>query len=141
MADYMANGEMPTFVDAYLYNIARRQGKWLGGIEDMSDQAGLCDDAFYPTDLDYLFMQDNPSVMNAGESMREKMISMYDEQDLDAINELMNTAGVADRDRILIRRNVKMARRIDSLVNLRTMFVAIGAAHLPGDSGVIYLLT
>jgi len=35
---------------------------------------------------------------------------------------------------------VKMARRIDSLISLRTMFLAIGAAHLPGDSGVINLL-
>ena len=31
MQDLMEKGEMPTFVDAYLYNLARRQGKWLPG--------------------------------------------------------------------------------------------------------------
>jgi uncharacterized protein YbaP (TraB family) len=31
------NGKMHTFLDAYLFDIARRQGKWVGGIEDMED--------------------------------------------------------------------------------------------------------
>src|SRR5206468_1756937 len=40
----------------------------------------------------------------------------------------------------LINRNVKMARRMDSLLSIRSMFFAVGAAHLPGDSGVITFL-
>jgi uncharacterized protein YbaP (TraB family) len=37
--DYFEKGEMATFVDAYLYDIARRMGKWVGGVEDITDQA------------------------------------------------------------------------------------------------------
>ncbi|MES1249979.1 MAG: TraB/GumN family protein, partial [Chitinophaga rupis] len=44
------------------------------------------------------------------------------------------------KDRLLLHRNVKMARRMDSLSALRSMFFAVGCAHLPGDSGVIDLL-
>ncbi|RYY13074.1 MAG: TraB/GumN family protein, partial [Chitinophagaceae bacterium] len=141
MSDYMAKGEMPTFVDAYLYNIARRQGKWLGGIEDLSDQLGLMDDMVDESDLDLLLMDNKKKIRRTGKSMIEGMIETYTREDLDAINELMNQGGAEYKDLLLLKRNVKMARRIDSLINIRTMFLAIGAAHLPGDSGVIDLLT
>ncbi len=45
-----------------------------------------------------------------------------------------------EKDILLINRNVKMARRMDSLAHIRNSFFAVGAAHLPGDSGVITLL-
>src|SRR5690242_11459658 len=59
MSEYMAKGEMPTFVDAYLYNIARRQGKWVGGIEDIGDQAELIDEMVDRSDLDDLLAGDS----------------------------------------------------------------------------------
>jgi uncharacterized protein YbaP (TraB family) len=141
MAEYMEKGEMPTFVDAYLYNIARRQGKWLGGIEDISDQAGLLEDMVDKSDIDYLLAGESSHSSAARDEGMEKMIALYNSQDLESIDLLFNGQDSPEhRDRMLIRRNVKMARRIDSLTSLRTMFLAIGAAHLPGDSGVIYLL-
>ncbi len=33
--------KMQTFLDAYLMDLANRQGKWIGGIEDFADQSGL----------------------------------------------------------------------------------------------------
>ena len=141
MSEYMEKGEMPTFVDAYLYSIARRQGKWLGGIEDMSDQAGLLEDMVDKSDIDYLLAGESAHSSAARDESMEKMIELYDNGDLESLDLLINDQSSPEhRDRILIRRNVKMARRIDSLTSLRTMFLAIGAAHLPGDSGVIYLL-
>ena len=41
---------------------------------------------------------------------------------------------------MLTVRNKKMARRIDSLAHIRSCFFAVGAAHLPGEDGVIRLL-
>ncbi|MEO6315861.1 MAG: TraB/GumN family protein [Chitinophagaceae bacterium] len=141
MTDYLEKGEMPTFVDAYLYNIARRQGKWVGGIEDIADQAGLLEDMVDKSDIEYLLAGEAASGKTATNHVLEQMIDVYTSQDIEALNFLLNGhTSAANRDRLLIRRNVKMARRIDSLSSLRTMFLAIGAAHLPGDSGVIYLL-
>src|SRR4030095_7123610 len=37
-------------------------------------------------------------------------------------------------------RNKVMATKMDSLMHLQSMFTAVGAAHLPGDKGVIALL-
>jgi len=129
MADYLEKGEMPTFIDAYLYDIARRQGKWMGGIEDVEDQISLPD----LTEVKEAAATDETSTL-------EKMIRLYINQDLEGINQMVNKYDAASRDAVLTKRNIKMARRMDSLSAFRPMFFAVGAAHLPGDSGVIHLL-
>ncbi|OQP39929.1 hypothetical protein A4H97_17065 [Niastella yeongjuensis] len=140
LREYMAKGEMPTFLDAYLYNIARHQGKWVGGVEDMSDQAGLIDELVDKTDIDNVLAGDSAYIKNTGSKTMESMVSMYSNQDLAGIEATSARQSPGYRDLLLIKRNIKMARRIDSLTALRTMFIAIGTAHLPGDSGVIQLL-
>jgi uncharacterized protein YbaP (TraB family) len=140
LADYLENGEMPTFVDAYLYNLARRQGKWLGGIEDITDQDGLMDELVDKSDIDYLLANDSSFIRTNSNRMMEHMIDLYTSQNITGIEAISGEQSVEHNDILLIRRNIKMARRIDSLIALRTMFVAVGAAHLPGDSGVIHLL-
>jgi uncharacterized protein YbaP (TraB family) len=128
VSDYFNKGEMPTIVDAYLYTLAHNQGKWTGGIEDMEDQ----------TSID---MGDVKTVVASGNATTtEEMIREYLDQDLDGINNIVNGYDVGYRDALLTRRNVKMARRMDSLSAIRPMFFAVGAAHLPGDSGVISML-
>lgn len=140
MADYLEKGEMPTFLDAYLYNIARRQGKWVGGVEDIGDQTGLLDDLVDKSDIEMLLAGDSLNIKKATSSMVERMVELYLNQDLTGIEAMAAGGSAEDNDLLLIKRNVKMARRIDSLTALRTMFIAVGAAHLPGDSGVIHLL-
>jgi hypothetical protein len=66
------------------------------------------------------------------------MIRIYVSEDIDKL--LNYSQSNRERDIVLIKRNVKMARRMDSLSSIRTMFFAVGAAHLAGDSGVIDLL-
>ncbi|MEO5684266.1 MAG: TraB/GumN family protein [Chitinophagaceae bacterium] len=141
MSEYMEKGEMPTFMDAYLYNMARRQGKWLGGIEDMGDQAGLMENMVDKSDIESLLAGESSGKAAVRDSSVNRMIDLYAAQDLEAIEAFANDGSTPEkRDGMLIRRNIKMARRMDSLMQLRTMFLAVGAAHLPGDSGIIYLL-
>ena len=130
------NKEMPTIVDAYLYGIARRQGKWLGGIEDVQDQLVVFDELGNDITSEELLTPEN----ELRESL-EQMITAYISQDLDKIEEYSETH-YSDKmeDLLLTQRNKKMAMRMDSLSHIRSMFYAIGAAHLPGDKGVINLL-
>ncbi|WP_153801036.1 TraB/GumN family protein [Foetidibacter luteolus] len=136
VSEFFEKGEMPTFVDAYLYNVARRQGKWVGGIEDIADQAGLLEDLVDKTDIDFLLADDKSY---ASKEM-DKMINWYSAQNLDDIENYTANQPAIEKDVLLVKRNKKMARRIDSLAFVRTMFFAIGAAHLPGEEGVITLL-
>lgn len=132
----MRDGEMSTIVDAFLLGLAQRQGKWTGGIEDISDQLDLNDvlgadlkvEAVLQPEKEYRLAMDS-------------LIGLYLDKDLDKIDAWSNRAfDGRTRDALLIRRNVKMAYRMDSLSAVRTTFFAVGAAHLPGDSGVIQLL-
>jgi uncharacterized protein YbaP (TraB family) len=129
------HNEMPTIVDGYLYGLALRQGKWTGGIEDVSDQIGLLDETGAELTPEEVF-QPEAGMRN----MLEEMIHIYEAQDLQKMSGFLLSGSLGQKDEVLIRRNIKMARRMDSLSALRTMFFAVGAAHLPGDSGVISLL-
>lgn len=136
--NYLNKGEMPTFVDAYLYNIARQQGKWLGGIEDISDQADIMDNIVDKSDIK-IMSEDARPASKSGRGFVEDMIELYTSQDVDAMY-TMTESGPSLGLLALNRRNLKMARRMDSLSAMRPMFFAVGAAHLGGDSGVIRLL-
>ncbi len=130
---------MQSFMDAYLYNIVRRQGKWVGGIEDVQDQVGLDDEENERETANYYI---NDFINNNKESKRylEEMIRRYTSNDLSLIQEISEGGSDYQKEIVLLRRNIKMASRIDSLAKVRNTFFAIGSAHLPGDSGVISLL-
>ena len=129
-------GNMRTIMDAYFYDAARRQGKWVGGIEDIADQRDT-EETETPVES-YIpdFLNDN----KAAKSFLEEMIRVYNNEDLGKIDELFNSPEDNEEKKIMLRRNRKMARRIDSLAHIRSTFFAIGTAHLPGDSGVINYL-
>ncbi|MES1214850.1 MAG: TraB/GumN family protein [Bacteroidota bacterium] len=131
----LRKGEMPTIMDVYLFDIAKRQGKWVGGIEDFEDQRKRIN-----KEDEIMSMVDEitGNTKDANEKI-EWMIQTYLSQDLDAIDLTNEIWKGAERD-ILIKRNTKMARRMDSIMKLRTCLFTVGAAHLPGDSGVVKLL-
>jgi len=128
--------DMPTFMDAYLYGIARRQGKWLGSIEDVQDQLGIVDEIGHRLDTTD-FLKPNAKLRFT----LEEMIKNYIAKDLDGIDKYDKTGLTDDmQEKLFLKRNIKMAKRMDSLSHIRSIFFAIGAGHLPGDSGVINLL-
>jgi uncharacterized protein YbaP (TraB family) len=128
--------DMPTFMDAYLYGIAKRQGKILGAVEDVQDQLGIVDELGNKLDTSDLLQSKDKLRFTL-----EDMIKSYMAQDLNRIEEYDKT-GLSDemQDKLFLRRNIKMARRMDSLARIHSFFFAVGAGHLPGDSGVINLL-
>lgn len=135
-AKLLQQGEMPTIVDAYLLGLAKRMDKWTGGIEDVKDQLDLSDELGGTLEPQSVLMPEK-----LFKAAIEQMISVYLAQDLDKIEEISSRSFSAkDRDIVLINRNIKMAYRMDSLAHVRPMFFAVGAAHLPGNSGVITLL-
>ncbi|MDE6417989.1 MAG: TraB/GumN family protein [Duncaniella sp.] len=78
----------------------------------------------------------------AGETAA-KIASCYLAGDLDGLLALMDDAeaGLGDAaEPMLYRRNAKWVEVIASIIPTRSMLVAVGAAHLPGEKGVIQKL-
>ncbi len=136
MNKLVQQGEMQTIVDGYLYGLAQRLGKWMGGIEDVTDQLDLKDEIGADLTPDEIFQPE----ANLRRSLDE-LIRIYINRDLQSIaNYVDGKYENGMKDKLLTQRNIKMAKRMDSLMAVRTMFFGIGAAHLPGDIGVINLL-
>lgn len=122
----LKNDQMDSFMDLYLFNIAMNKGKRTGGLEDYEDQVN--EDGELQTEA-----EDNSEGI-------EEMIKIYLRQDLDEILYWLTDGSYLITDKSLIQRNEKMVHRIDSLSALSSNFYAVGAAHLPGDVGIIELL-
>lgn len=132
--EMLRNGDMNTFMDAWLFDLARKQGKWVGGIEDPEDQFDV---------LNSISLEEKITGLKESPDDQKKffdwMIDTYLKQNLDEID-VTDEIWRGSKDLILIKRNKKMARRMDSLAKIRSMFFAVGAAHIPGDEGVVSLL-
>jgi uncharacterized protein YbaP (TraB family) len=128
--------KMQTFLDAYLADLAYRQGKWIGGVEDFADQSGLMNAVIDESDLRQLAIGSG----GGGKTEREDMVTLYQNSDLDGFQKLFAGVDSNYRDLLLVRRNRKMAFRMDSLAKIRSTVFAVGAAHLPGEEGLITLL-
>jgi uncharacterized protein YbaP (TraB family) len=128
--------KMQTFLDAYLTDLAYRQGKWIGGVEDFADQSGLLNSAVDESDIKQLVLGTGV----AEKAEMENMVTIYQNSDLDGFQKMLTAMDSNTRDVLLIRRNRKMAFRMDSLSHRRSMVFAVGAAHLPGEEGLISLL-
>jgi uncharacterized protein YbaP (TraB family) len=128
-------GEMDSFVDIYLYNIAKQDGKKLAGIETIEEQMEL-----YQDFGDELILN-NKYFRKKEKEIKEQLIRIYINQDLNAINLWFQMMEPSERYKVLTKRNLKMADRIKEMSAGKSCFFAVGAAHLPGEDGLIELLT
>ncbi len=129
--------DKPTFLDAYLGDIARRMGKKVGGLETLSEHEALIDDFFGgKNESDDL----KKEMAQFRKKNLENLIQVYLKADLKQIEEHYDDFSEDFVYDLLTKRNIKMVNRYDSLIRQQSLFAAVGAAHLPGNSGLIELL-
>jgi len=124
--------DMPTFVDAYLYGIARSMKKKIYGLEKPEDQVKL----LYGSDAKIAGLFDVDE--EAATENLEKLVNVYAKGDLDGITALMSEENEDQFD--LANRNEIMVGGMIKLMQADNLFVAVGASHLAGEKGVINLL-
>ena len=129
--------DMKTTLDLYLFDLAKKQGKLVGGIEDIADRSAIRDELGNNFDPDEFLKTQRKKYVD----VEEWLVLNYTAAELDKLHEF-SKQGQTQRQLsiVLYNRNNIMAERIDSLGKIRSTFCAVGTAHLPGDSGVIDLL-
>jgi len=125
-------------MDLYLAGIAKDSGKKVIGIETVDEQMAVV--SKMPPSLLIASIKNS----NKDDKEIEKMIEAYRHEQLDKVLAMLDDKssplGVEFSDEILTQRNHIMADRISNLIPAQTIFIAIGAGHLPGKEGVIELL-
>lgn len=125
-----------TFVDAYLYGIARTMNKTIYGLEDGAQQVK---DIYGSADKLRDRLKDVLTTEESDIDNNEDMLAkVYSTGNLDTILSFVKRYDLNKKD--IIARNKVMLNSILSQLAVQNIFVAVGVAHLPGDDGLIDLL-
>ncbi|MEX6686749.1 TraB/GumN family protein [Danxiaibacter flavus] len=134
----MEDFEEETYLDMYIYRLGRKLNKVVTGVEDYKQSNKLVREAYVAL---YKDKNRKQSSFN-GYSDRKRMEDAYRRGDLDVLDSLQMLSIVSEafQEKFMYRRNVIQANSIDTIIKHRSLFVGVGAAHLPGERGVIELL-
>ena len=133
--------EEDTFLDLYIFQTGKKLGKRSAGVENFYETEKIVLQAY----ADMATEKKKKVVDTDGESMgdiNKKMQEAYRRGDLDLMDSLDNLTDRSDafREKFLYLRNEIQANSIDTILKKSSLFVGVGAAHLPGPRGVIQLL-
>lgn len=124
---------------------AKRNNKNIKGLETMAYQAGIFDSIPYKLQAEQLIKYVDSSSVEKDQESKEfnELADAYKKQDLHKLEELSNKndIGVSNfTDLLLYNRNRNWVEKLKSLLPAKTLLIAVGAGHLPGEKGVINLL-
>ncbi|MES2772817.1 MAG: TraB/GumN family protein [Bacteroidota bacterium] len=138
-SEYNQDREEDTYLDMYLYQICNKLNKQVVGLEIIDTSERLMKEA-------QLAMRDEKrttSYDDMGYASVGKIEDAYKSGDLDLLDSLHRIQMPSKKFRAIFLdyRNEIQAKGIDSVIKLRkTIFAGVGAAHLPGENGVIEIL-
>ncbi len=123
---------------------AKEYKKGIEGLETAAYQMGLFDSIPYTLQAADLAK----TIKEAGtdkdaEKVMKDMMSAYKAQDLDKLAKMINESeeGVMQyEDLLLNNRNRNWVEKLKKIMPEKTVIVAVGAGHLPGEKGLINLL-
>jgi uncharacterized protein YbaP (TraB family) len=123
---------------------AKKQKKKIDGLETMAYQMSIFDSIPYKVQAAIMlkYIEDDEQDQD-GENEYSKLVRAYKDQDLNTLAGLTREGdmGISNfEDLLLNNRNRNWVKKLTGLFNQQSMFIAVGAGHLPGESGLINLL-
>jgi len=145
MMNHMGEFDPSSTFDQYFQAQAKANNEYIGGLETVAFQADVLFSMPLERQTELLMcFIDNE---NYNTSIMEEVTKAFYAQDLDAIkkvtDEKLNNScdSKPEEDAALIYdRNAKWAAEMPAIMASKPTFFAVGAAHLPGEKGVLNLL-
>ncbi len=130
--------DMPVSLDEFLWNFAKKQGKSMHGVETFREQLEVLEKITLTDQVKML----QEMCQNIGRYHKHllHMADLYQKNEVQRLFKTVKKNSKGLRKILLYRRNEVMAERIAGLASQQAVFVAVGAAHLGGQKGVIKLL-
>jgi len=142
---YNSDFEEDTYLDMYIYQVAKKWGKEIVGLEDFMESNMLVRKSKEPNldeDKDEL-RKAYRKIVRQGKRPWDLLEEAYRNGDLDMVDSIqfiMNPSTSHQKFMLHIR-NRNMVEQMDSILRKGTsLFAGVGAAHLAGDSGMIEML-
>lgn len=136
--EQLLSTDMPYSLDEHLWRYAEGLEKEMLGIETLAEQILILQQ--FPLQLQ---LQSLVATMRNFSRHRQhllKMASWYEQGELVKLYQGTKRGTRGMRRLLLYDRNRLMAQRIAATIKSQTTFCAVGAAHLAGQKGVLYLL-
>ena len=131
----------PQSYEMELMGLASKQKSEVIGLETIEEQMAIFDSIPYVQQAQMLLAMID-SLPNAKSEFRE-LVDLYKKQDLPALYTLTMKSefGMDGQDEVMLfKRNNAWIGRISKIIRQKPTFIAVGAAHLGGERGVIALL-
>jgi|GEM_PF-3705714 len=130
-------------MDNFLYELAKANKKERFGLEKLTDQIDIVEELYHKEDSTEL----KENIIEFIDGGREKFFSyikemkrLYIAGDSEKIFQFGLDEKYQKTDFKLEERNIKMVHKMDSILKLKSLFTAVGAAHLGGKKGMVTLL-
>lgn len=134
-------GKREMVLDEHLMAHAKANAHRTIGLETLDEQLRA---------MDALSLKEQAAMLldhvkgNSAHEMLDSMLDAYAKQDIDALMNISRTSGSMPEKMeraLLTDRNVVMSHRLDSVLRADgSTMLLVGAAHLPGEAGMLHLL-
>jgi len=131
--------EDPVFFEKEFAKKAKKNKIDVIGLETLDFQMSLFDKYTVAEQVEMTFSENNTSFSLAEYN---KLLEIYKSGDLEKLYEMTETDQSMGEDmgEFLTNRNLDWIPKIENIIKVQPAFIAVGAAHLPGEDGVISLL-
>ncbi len=135
---------IPVAMEQIIMKEAKQRGKSIEGLETMSYQMSIFDSIPYKIQAEQL-LKYTKSTGDKSEAEKElnEMMEAYKDQDLEKLEAIIRKSenGMEKYENLLLfNRNRNWVKKLKTILQDKSVTIAVGAGHLPGEQGLINLL-